>query len=140
MHITTLVLLTIVILVVAGLTAWAIKLWLEVFHNRASARQTNEQHQQFLCSSLTILARCLVQQQINMTEGCIRIKTILDMLDSKLFKTDKYQVFTTMYDATIHMPIGEARKILKARERNHLDKERDSLEKSLEGSIQLGHY
>ncbi len=124
----TLILLAAAILAIAGLSAWAIKLWMEVFRNRASIRKSNEQHRQFLCSSLTILAKSLVHEQVNPTEGCIRIKTILNMLDPSLGKTEEYQIFTTIYDATTHMPIGEARKAMKLSERNRLDKERELLE------------
>ncbi|WP_211824690.1 DUF2489 domain-containing protein [Kistimonas asteriae] len=124
----TLILLAAAILAIAGLTVWAVKLWLEVFRNRASIRKSNEQHRQFLCSSLTILARSLVHEQVNPTEGCIRIKTILDMVDPALGKTEEYQIFTTVYDATTHMPIGEARKTMKLSARNRLDEERERLE------------
>jgi len=101
-------------------------------------KQKNVQHahaldqqdkKDYLIDSLRVLARTMVDGQLEFSEGCIRIKVLMDHLDATLNKRAEFKVFETMYLATEHMPTHEERKKVDKRFIEKMDQQRFELEK-----------
>ena len=71
---------TIVFATLAGLTILAAALWVTVFQRRRGARSARHARQQLVLDGIEVLARSMVQQQVNLTEASIRITALLDHL------------------------------------------------------------
>ena len=57
--------------------------------------------------SIDVIARAMLDKQCELTEGCIRLKQLLDYIQSDLLVQDEYQVIGLIYSATEYMPIKE---------------------------------
>jgi len=82
-----------------------------------------------LVESLRVLARTMIDGQLEYSEGCIRIKVLLDHLDASLHKRSEFKVFEVLYLATEHMPTHEERKKVDKRFIEKMDQQRFELEK-----------
>jgi len=91
-----------------------------------------------IVKSLKILARCIIAEQVEYSEACIRIKVLLDNIAPELHQQADYAIFNSIYDATAHMPTHEARKSVDRRFLFKLDKQRWQLETEKEAAIKQG--
>jgi len=108
----TLMLLLIVFCVgMAGLIIW-------IFARQRKASKINQQRieglQQMLqkqytqrVDSIGVIVRAMVDNQCEATEGCIRLKQLLDMVEPDLLLRPEYQVIALVYTSTEHMPIKD---------------------------------
>ncbi|KZY82260.1 hypothetical protein A3741_32365, partial [Oleiphilus sp. HI0069] len=78
-------------------------------------------------NSIKVIAQCMLDEQVELSEGCIRIKVLLDHLAPNLHEDERFSVFIKMYDALEHMPTHEARKQTDKRVIFKLDQERFKL-------------
>lgn len=88
-------------------------------------------------NSVKVIAQCMIDEQVELSEGCIRIKVLLDHLAPQLHDEEVFSVFSKMYDATEHMPTHEARKQTDKRIIFKLDQERFKLEDENKDEILL---
>lgn len=116
------------ILVILGLSVWAFILWREVFANQAQLKKFEKQQKDFLASSIKILALAIVNDQLSLTEGAIRLKILLDNIDEDLVKQADFAVFDTIYNATKHMATHDARQAMQLSLKIQQGEERSDLE------------
>lgn len=91
-------------------------------------RDLQKQRRENMIESIRILAMTLEQEQVEPSEGCIRIKGLLDHVAPELLTEKPYDVFQTMYEKTEHMPTHEARRQADPKLIRRLDEERFALE------------
>jgi hypothetical protein len=78
--------------------------------------------------SIILIARAMVDKQCEPTEGCIRLKQLLDQVEPDLLKHEKYQVIAVIYSATEHMPIKEQWKQLENKAKQKYTQQRLAVE------------
>jgi hypothetical protein len=89
-------------------------------------------------SSIQVLARCILADQVEYSEACIRIKVLLDALPESERSHPELEIFETLWQALAHHPTHAARDDLDKRERWTLDRERWTLEETHGEAIRRG--
>ncbi len=87
-----------------------------------------DQQRQSTIASIQVLARTMLAGQVELSEGCIRIKVLLDAIAPELHEDHRFAVFNQLYSEIEHMPTHEARKSVDKRFLFKLDKQRWELE------------
>ena len=107
-------------LLVAALALYALHLWRRVWAQQRKLAQAAEERRERLGSDLQILAGSLLDGQLPLIEGAIRIKVLLDNYDSALSQDARCQVFHLLFEATAQVPTHADWKALdKAVRRQH---------------------
>ena len=120
------------VLLVAGLAWYAWQLWRGVWakdtaHSQAAAlRQRDARADQI--NSVRVLAKSMLDGDLNVTEGAIRLKVLLDHLYPDGSGEKHYPDLYALYNATEHMPRGRARAQQPPAEIRKLDEQREALE------------
>ncbi|MFL0809452.1 MAG: DUF2489 domain-containing protein [Agarilytica sp.] len=78
--------------------------------------------------SIVILARAVLDDQVTLTEACIRINALSQALPLEEEVMQELRVFQKLAEATQHIPILEKWKALSRKEKQQFDKERESIE------------
>ncbi|MBU6952644.1 DUF2489 domain-containing protein [Hahella sp. HN01] len=106
-------------------------------HRRLEAEQQSrtEANRAHAIESITVLARCILSDQVELSEGSIRIKVLLDAVDPSLHEREPYAIFSKIYKETEHMPTHGARKEVDKRFLFKLDKQRWDLEEKYREQI-----
>jgi hypothetical protein len=78
--------------------------------------------------SIKVIAKCIIDEQVDLSEGSIRIKVLLDHVAPELHDKPAFSIFSKMYAATEHMPTHETRNQADKKLIRKLDKERLKLE------------
>lgn len=125
---TTLPLLLAGLLLIAALAAYAWHLWRRVWAQQRARDEAQEERQKRLGGDLSILASSLLDEQLPLIEGAIRIKVLLDNYDSALSNDSRCQVFHLLFDATADVPTHAAWKALDKNERRRFEKRFNELE------------
>ena len=97
-------------LLIAALAGYALYLWRRVWRNERQQAELKEKQQTALAEDLRILASCLLDEQLPLIEGAIRIKVLLDNYDAELGQHPRCQVFQQLFEATEQVPTHAARK------------------------------
>lgn len=97
------------IFILAGYAAW---LWYRVWRNRQRQQQQRQERNARLAGDIRILAQGLLDDQLPLIEGAIRIKVLLDNYTGPRSADLDTGVFETVYDATAHIPTHQAWKDL----------------------------
>ena len=97
-------LILLAVLIVSALAFYAAHLWRQVWAKQHQQAQVRLAQRQRLHDDLRVLASSLLDGQLPLIEGAIRIKVLLDNYDSQLSLTPQAQVFQHLYDATAHVP------------------------------------
>lgn len=116
---------------IAGLSFFILRQWRRLRQQKRAAERTRAlqiERRDSMIESIRILAMTLEQEQVEPSEGCIRIKGLLDHVAPELLRHSPYDVFQTMYEKTEHMPTHEARKQADPKLIRRLDDERFALE------------
>ena len=124
----TLTLLLAGLLLIAALAAYAWHLWHRVWAQQRARDEAQEERQERLGGDLNILASSLLDEQLPLIEGAIRIKVLLDNYDSALSNDSRCQVFHLIFDATADVPTHAAWKALDKTERRRFEKRFNELE------------
>ncbi|WP_417701495.1 DUF2489 domain-containing protein [Pseudomonas sp.] len=124
----TLILLLTGLLLIAALAAYAWHLWRRVWANQRVHEQAQQERQQRIGGDLHILASSLLDEQLPLIEGAIRIKVLLDNYDSALSNDNRCQVFHLLFEATAEVPTHAAWKALDKAERRRFEKRFNELE------------
>ncbi|MFP6801479.1 MAG: DUF2489 domain-containing protein [Pseudomonas sp.] len=91
-------------LVIAALALYALQLWQRVWaKEKAQAEALNMQRER-LGGDIHILASSLLEGQLPLIEGAIRIKVLLDNYDSSLSQDQRCEVFHLLFAATAQVP------------------------------------
>lgn len=78
--------------------------------------------------SIQIIAQGLLDDQLSLTEGAIRIRGLLDILSIDGGLREEFKAFDLLADSTGHIPILDQWKALKAKQKAAFDRERQKLE------------
>lgn len=90
--------------------------------------KANEDMRLNATQSIKVIAQCMLDEQVELSEGCIRIKVLLDHVAPELHEDPYFKIFALVYDATRHMPTHEARKETDRKTIMKLDLERMKME------------
>ena len=122
-------------LIAIFLLIYSVKMWQKI--NQLKQANTQIQESQDKVSQTTQLkaiesikhiAQFMAEEQVELSEGCIRIKILLDHVAPELHEHPTFGIFNKMYLATEHMPTHEARKEADNKLIRKLDMERLKLE------------
>lgn len=81
-----------------------------------------------LRESIRILCSSMVDDQVEISEGCMRVKILLDHLDARLHHDEVLGVFNQVYDRLESMPRFQERKTVNRKILDKLDQTRFSVE------------
>jgi len=88
-----------------------------------------QEHHRYLVDSVRIIAGAVLHdEKMTLTEGCIRIKVLLDNLAPQLHQHETLAVINRVYAATSHIPFLEAWKALSREERAGFEREMAHIE------------
>lgn len=99
---------------------------------RQEAEKAQKERFQRIVDSIDIIARAMLAEQCDLSEGVLRLKTLMDVIALKL---EEYPAMWALYEVIEDMPILDERKTLKRNERMKLDLEREAKEAELESQI-----
>jgi len=130
------------LIVIAGLLAFIIKhlaeqklLKLEQEAAAVKAREDAQQHRQYLIDSIRILSKGMEKGELRLSEGCIRLKVLLDNLVPHLLADAKFMVFNYVYNETAHIPRLKEWKALTSDQRREYEVTLERLETEYKGDI-----
>lgn len=86
-------------------------------------------------SSKAIANAILTDDKITLTEGCIRLKVMIDNLNPQLHQHPEYGVFEEVYNRTSHIPILAGWRELERKEQRQYEKEMRMVERECEQRI-----
>ena len=126
---TSAIVLAIGIVLVLAFIAYRLQSQVRAMEQRKSQEQQElakqqVKHEQYLQNSIRILSQGIVDKQVTLTEGSIRISVLLDNLKVDDTVKEEFNVFYQLAEATAHIPILDAWKKLSSKERYRFDKER----------------
>jgi len=104
-------------------------------HQQQLLAAEHESKKTFLIDSIKVLATTILDDQVELSEGSIRIKVLIDHLDASLHEKAEFKVFEDMYLAMQHMPTHQARKDTDKHFIHKLDQQRFSLEQKHRNEI-----
>lgn len=116
------------LLLIAALAGYALHLWRKVWRREQQLAAMQAQQHAALAADLRVLAGCLLEEQVPLIEGAIRIKVLLDNYDSSLGQDPRCQVFQILFEATEQVPTHAAWKALGKAERRHHEANFSALE------------
>lgn len=102
-NLTLLVLITSAVLI-AALGVYALHLWRRVWAREKAQTEALNTQRERLGGDLQILASSLLEGQLPLIEGAIRIKVLLDNYDSSLSQNPRCEVFHLLFAATAQVP------------------------------------
>lgn len=115
-------------LLLTALAAYALLLWRRVWaREKAQAAAANAQRER-IGGDLQILAGSLLEGQLPLIEGAIRIKVLLDNYDTSLTQDARCQVFHLLFEATAQVPTHAEWKALDKHLRRQHEKHFNELE------------
>ena len=125
------------IVIILGSLSVILGLWYRRQRTRADNRarladlhKTMAKQQQERQQSVNIIAQAMLEDQCDLTEGCIRLTWLIQALDNSLLDHPDYSILKTITDKTQHMPIKEAWQALDKRAKAKFTRERLALEQT----------
>ncbi|HBS80214.1 MAG: hypothetical protein CMK99_15265 [Pseudomonas sp.] len=116
------------LLLIAALAGYALHLWRKVWRREQQLVEMQAQQHAALAADLRVLAGSLLDEQVPLIEGAIRIKVLLDNYDSTLGQDPRCQVFQVLFAETAQVPTHDAWKALDRSERRHHEARFSALE------------
>lgn len=126
------------LIAIAVLTSLIIKKWRVIKTAEAEQRaqeKIEREKKEGIIDSIKLIALAMIEEQVETSEGCIRIKVLLDHVAPELHDQSPFDIFSVMYNATEHMPTHDARKKADKALIRKLDIERLSLEDTHKDAI-----
>lgn len=111
-----------------ALAGYALWLWREVWRRRADWRARRGEAGAHRRDSIRILARAVIDDELNLSEGAIRLKVLLDHEVPAETGAQRFPAIYGLHDATAHMPRRLERRRRPRAEIARLDAEREALE------------
>ncbi|MFT6386683.1 MAG: nucleotidyltransferase/DNA polymerase involved in DNA repair [Cellvibrionaceae bacterium] len=129
-----------IVLIVLSFIAWRLQKRVKQIESvkveqRQELEELKDNHQQYLNSSIQILAKGILDEQLTLTEGAIRISVLLGNLKINDNHREEYSAFFQLAEATSHIPILDAWKKLPKKEKARLEKERVTIEEKYKDFI-----
>ena len=79
-------------------------------------------------NSIHVLCRAMVDEQVTLTEGCIRVNGLLKVLQLEQKHTENLSAFALLSDEASHIPILDEWRELSSQKKREFDMEREKLE------------
>ena len=114
------------------------KVWLMEKEQQAQQvvfQQQREEQQDYVNNSIQVLAQSLIDSQLTLTEGAIRISVLLSNLSLNEDEQAHYHIFQQLTDASAHIPILDAWKRLDKHKKRQFEKERIAIEARYHSAI-----
>ncbi|HKM15506.1 MAG TPA: DUF2489 domain-containing protein [Marinospirillum sp.] len=129
------------IALIIPLAGYAAHLHYEAKRQVALAQQTHEQERlkarENVLENLFLLAKALEEQQVSLTEGCLRVRVFLDLLDEGIYvQRADLVVFDTFYQQTKNLATHKEYTNLSSTEKVEQDKTRLALEEQYRAELQ----
>lgn len=103
----------------------------------AAAVSALEERQQYLQESIRLVAHAILHDdKMTLTEGCIRLKVLLENYRPHLLQQDAFAAITEVHDKTSHIPIKDEWQSLPKKLRNSYRQEMLALEQQHEAAVQ----
>lgn len=134
-EITAWLLLGAAVIVVVGLGSYALSLWREVKRREAFRRDEIRRANDNCLESLGMIASAMLVEQVDLIEGSLRCKVLLEIIDPGLLDRPEFRVFGEVHQRTGHLHTHSARQALTPRERLQEDRQRLAVEDELQGSV-----
>ncbi|MFC6671296.1 DUF2489 domain-containing protein [Marinobacterium aestuariivivens] len=139
------VLIGVGLLVIAALAALIARQLRQQREQKAAQRQQLEEarnkareQRQYLIDSIRVIARAMHDdEKLTLTEGCIRLKVLLDNLKPDLHRNPDFEIIERHYEATRHIPYLDAWRKLERTEQRRYQREMDSLESENRAALLL---
>ena len=125
------------LLIIVGLSIYAWRLWSEVKRRRAFRVAEIDQANQNCVDSLDALSKAMVERQVDMVEGALRCKVLLDIIDNRLAERETWQVLAEVQIEAENLHTHQARRELSPRERHSEDRQREEMAKRHDHRLQL---
>lgn len=122
-------------IVVVGLGSYALTLWREVKRREAFRRDEIRRANDNCLESLGMIASAMLVEQVDLIEGSLRCKVLLEIIDPGLLDRPEFRVFGEVHQRTGHLHTHSARQALTPRERLQEDRQRLAVEDELQGSV-----
>lgn len=94
----------------------------------ASSKAKLQANKEKLRESIRILCSSMIDDQVEISEGCMRVKILLDHLDARLHHDEVLGIFNQVYDRLESMPRFKERKTVNRKILDKLDQTRFSVE------------
>lgn len=120
--------MSVVILLMAALLAVTGLAWVALRMTREVARRRQAQRQRMLAGErrcldgLQVIGRALLAGQVDVVEGCLRARVLIDHVDPALFEDAEIAVIARVSDETAHLHTHQARAALSPRARFEEDR------------------
>nr|WP_067291546.1 DUF2489 domain-containing protein [Marinobacterium profundum] len=99
----------------------------EAFQIQAETKAREQR--QYLIDSIRVIARAMSEdEKMTLTEGSIRLKVLLDNLMPELHQNPDFEIISTHYEATRHIPFLKGWKSLERSQQRRFRQEMDVLE------------
>ncbi|KAE9539117.1 DUF2489 domain-containing protein [Ursidibacter maritimus] len=125
-------LIILAVLILISMAGYAISLLMKLNRQQKQLKQAKNARYINILESIDVIARAMLVEQCDFSEGVLRIKPLLDVLGKKL---SQFPAMWELYQVVESMPILEERKTLKRNERMKLDLEREAKEAELAEQI-----
>ena len=136
------IIFTLALLVIVGLAGYAYylavklhKAKIELLEAQQQAEQKLKDHQQKLINDIQFIARSVLSEQCEITEGVMRLNYLITALDADVWQDSALMTVRQHHGATADMPILEAYKSLSKKQQFELDNQRYKLEESHKTAI-----
>lgn len=115
------------LLLIGGLATYAWRLWREVSRREAFRKAEIARAEQNCVVSLDALSKAMVERQIDMVEGALRCKVLLDIIDHRLAEREHWRVLQEVQNEAAPLHTHQARRDLSSRERHREDLMREGI-------------
>lgn len=119
------------VIAVSGLGSYAFSLWRKVKRRDLFRREEVRRANDNCLESLDIIARAMLAGQMDLTEGSLRCKVLLEIIDPQLLERPSLHVFTEVHQRTAHLHTHSSRRALTPHQRQSEDRQRLAVEDEL---------
>ena len=138
---TLLIIAALIIIAALAYYAWHLTTKVKKLHQAQQEEQAQAElqlrnRQLELLQDIRFIARAVLAEQCEITEGVLRIQYLISALDPDAWQLDELATLRQHHEATAGMPILDAYKALPKKEQFRLDRERWSLEEHHKPAVQ----
>ncbi|MGM0951755.1 MAG: DUF2489 domain-containing protein [Pseudomonadota bacterium] len=126
-----LVFIVIALVVIGLLLAYIWRQSKALSEQRLRDRKTEEfqaKRRDEMVESIRMIAMAIEANQVEYSEGCLRLKGLLEHVAPELLEKPPFQVFQEVHDKISHMPTHRARKMTDSQTLEKMDQERLAVE------------
>lgn len=109
----------------------------EAEDNLGKLQEQQAEKYKYVTDSLKIISQAILEEQVDVIEGSIRIKALLDHYDATMTGDPEYSVFEKVFTETEHIPIKEAWKALDRKSKQKHQKLMDELTEQCSSEVKL---